>query len=57
MKTLKEIQDGELDAACHQAASSLASNANNEGVKGQIDFLRTVCGWSEEEILNATEEI
>jgi len=37
-------------------ASELAANANNGGMKEQIDFLITTCGWSEEDILKAVKE-
>ena len=39
-----------LDEVVHDAASRLASNANNDGMKSQLEFLTVVCGWSDEEI-------
>jgi len=44
-----------LDEAVHSAASSLASNANNAGVSGQIEFLTNTCGWSEKDIVQFLE--
>jgi hypothetical protein len=48
----KGIESSLLDDIVHEAASSLASNANNGGIDGQIDFLIDTCGWSHEDILN-----
>lgn len=45
----------DLDSIVHDAASSLASNANNEGLSGQIQFL-TTHGWSYNDILKAAKE-
>jgi hypothetical protein len=45
------IQSEDLDDIVHEAASRLASNSNNDGIKSQIDFLTIVCGWSDEDIL------
>lgn len=42
-----------LDDIVIDAAQSLASNANNGGIDEQIEFLITLCGWSEEDILNS----
>lgn len=39
-----------LDEVVHDAASQLASNANNHGERGQIEFLTTVCGWDSKDI-------
>lgn len=50
---LADIPDSALDEACHDAASAMASNANNEGTSGQIEFLRIVCGFTDNEILEA----
>jgi hypothetical protein len=41
-----------LDSIVHDAASQMASAANNDGVEGQLDFLIDTCGWTEEDILN-----
>ena len=49
----KKIQPEDLDDIVHDAASSMASNSNNEGVSGQIDFLKIIAGWTDEEIKEA----
>lgn len=43
----QELLDGLVD----EAASSMASNINNEGLKAQLDFLNKQ-GWSDENILH-----
>jgi hypothetical protein len=48
----KGVESALLDDIVHDAASRLASNANNEGIDGQLDFLLNTCGWTEEEVLN-----
>ena len=48
-------ESGELDHIVHNAASRLAFNANNAGVKAQLEFLTTTCCWSEAEVLKALE--
>ena len=52
----KGYEAAHLDDVVHDAASSLASNANNGGMKEQIEFLITTCGWSEEDILRALDQ-
>lgn len=42
----------DLDSLVHDAANDMASTANNQGMDGQIDFLKIVAGWSEDLILN-----
>jgi len=42
----------DLDELVHEVASSMASNANNEGMRGQISFLMLIAGWSEAEVLS-----
>ena len=49
----KKVQPEDLDDILHNAASSMASNSNNEGVAGQIDFLKIIAGWTDEEIKEA----
>jgi hypothetical protein len=49
----KGIESANLDDVCHDAASNLASSANNEGIDGQLEFLLEKCGWSSEDILKA----
>ena len=61
MKLFDELQklgaeSALLDDIVHEAASDLAANANNGGMKEQINFLITTCGWSEEDILKAVKE-
>jgi hypothetical protein len=48
----KGIESSHLDDLVHDAASSLASDANNEGIDGQINFLMDTCGWTTEDITN-----
>jgi hypothetical protein len=53
----KESYEAEhLDGIVHDAASSLATNANNDGLDGQVDFLKTTCGWSDENIMQALRD-
>lgn len=47
------VSSESLDDAIHQAASQLASNANNDGLGNQLDFLTTTCGWSDQNVLDA----
>lgn len=42
-----------LDDTVHDAASLMASAANNGGLDGQIDFLIDTCGWTAEQILTS----
>ena len=44
------IESAHLDDIVHDAASGLASDANNEGIDGQINFLMDTCGWTTEDI-------
>lgn len=46
------LEAASLDDITHDAASSLATNANNEGVDGQLEFLLTTCGWSPQDIID-----
>lgn len=50
-----QLDTHDLDSVVHDAASALASNANNEGLSGQIQFL-TSHGWSYDDILKAAKE-
>lgn len=50
-----QLDTHDLDSVVHDAASTLASNANNEGLSGQIQFL-TSHGWSYDDILKAAKE-
>ena len=47
------IQPEDLDEVVHDAAASMASNSNNEGLSGQIAFLKIIAGWSDEDIKQA----
>ena len=49
------IEVSHLVDITHDAASVLASNANNGGMECQIDFLMDTCGWSAEDIIKAAE--
>ena len=41
----------DLDELVHTAANEMASNANNDGIQGQISFLKIIAGWSNEDII------
>ena len=51
------IESELLDEVVQDAASRLASNANNDGMKSQLEFLTVVCGWSDEDVVEALKEI
>jgi hypothetical protein len=53
VKKLKErgVEPEELDELVHEAASSMASNANNSGVEAQVEFLMNTCGWGADDII------
>ena len=53
MTWIDELKEGELDDIVHDAASQMASNANNGGVDEQIEFLTVIGGWTEEDIRKA----
>lgn len=44
-----------LDELVHEVASKIASNVNNEGVTGQVAFLKEN-GWDEQSILHWLKE-
>lgn len=46
------IEPDDLDEIVHEAASSMASNSNNEGVTGQLEFLKVIAGWSDKDIID-----
>jgi hypothetical protein len=48
----KGIESCHLDNLVHDAASQLASNANNGGIEDQLNFLMNTCGWTSEDITN-----
>ena len=50
------FSEEDLDGLVHDAASKMASTANNEGLRGQLAFLKTVCGWSDDDIRKALTE-
>lgn len=54
-KTIKDIKPGELDEAVNKIYDRLASEVNNGGVSYQVKILK-LDGWTEEEILKASEE-
>lgn len=47
----KGIESSHLDDLVHDAASQLASNANNGGTEDQLNFLMDTCDWTSEDIL------
>ena len=48
------IESAHLDGLVHDAASQMASAANNDGVDSQLDFLLDTAGWTAEMILTST---
>ena len=50
----KGLGPEDLDGIVHDAAAAMASNSNNEGLSGQIEFLKNA-GWSDEDIKQALE--
>tara|TARA_R110002051_G_C8762475_1_gene501897 strand:- start:4071 stop:4259 length:189 start_codon:yes stop_codon:yes gene_type:complete len=48
-------ESAHLDDVVHDAASTLASNANNDGMGNQIEFLTVTCGWSEKAVIDHLE--
>ena len=44
-----------LDDLVHEVASCIASNVNNEGIAGQLEYLKEH-GWDEQAILNWLKE-
>jgi hypothetical protein len=52
----KGLESSLLDETCLNAASELASSANNDGLEGQINFLIDTCDWTTEDILTSMNE-
>lgn len=53
---LKEgIEASSLDDIIHDAASKQATDANNGGIEGQINYLLDTCEWTPQNILDALE--
>jgi hypothetical protein len=62
--TMAELKDylfeqgigaGTLDDIVHDAASEMASSANNYGLSAQLHFLHVRAGWDADEILTAVK--
>ena len=53
----KGIESVHLDDLVHDAASLMASAANNDGVEGQVDFLIETCGWTPEMLSRGAVEV
>lgn len=51
------IEPYDLDEIVHEAASSMASDSNNEGVRGQLEFLKIIAGWSDEDIIDTLSQL
>ena len=51
MKAIKDLSEEDLDELVHNLASNIASQVNNQGVEGQLKFLRDVGGMTDEQIL------
>jgi hypothetical protein len=49
------IESSSLDETVHDAASQMATNANNGGLEEQINFLYHTCEWTPQDIINALE--
>lgn len=56
LKDGDEITQTDLDDLVHDAASSMASDANNGGIEGQIHFLKNIAGWGDMEIAQAVND-
>jgi hypothetical protein len=52
-----KIEAEDIDETIHQAASALASCANNDGLEAQVTFLNNTCGWDTKDILSNTMDI
>ena len=50
------IESESLDEIVDDAASQLATTANNDGMKSQLDFLTVTCGWSDEDVVKVLKE-
>jgi len=60
MNVIKQMDDlgitaEMLDDVVHDAANTLAANANNGGLRGQVNFLLIICGQTADEIVNAAK--
>lgn len=51
------IEPYDLDEIVHEAASSMASDCNSEGITGQIEFLKIIAGWSNEDIIDTLSQL
>lgn len=51
----KNLEPEDLDELVHDAASQPASNVNNDGLEGQINFL--IHAWGSEETLSKLKEV
>jgi len=54
---LGELDEQDLDEIVHEVASQMATNANNNGYHGQIEFLKVVAGLDEDEILEIHRKV
>jgi len=45
------ITEERLDSVVHDAASRMAADANNAGVRSQVNYLKTQAGMTDGEIL------
>lgn len=54
---LNNIEPEDLDEIVYEAASSMASNSNNEGIRGQLEFLNIIAGWSDEDIIDTLSQL
>ena len=51
----KGLEASSLDNTVYDAASVLATNANNGGIEEQINFLYNTCSWTPQDIINVLE--
>jgi len=47
----KKVSQEDMDELVLEAAAEMASNSNNGGLEEQVDFLRGIAGWEDEDIL------
>jgi len=52
-----KFKPGELDKVVYVATSQLAEDTNKGGTRGQLLFLMSICGWTEEDIIDSVAEM
>jgi len=61
MNIIKQLDDlgitaEMLDDMICDAADDLAANANNDGLREQVNFLLIICGWTADAIVSQAKE-